>query len=158
MSVLTELLRGKGAHADPVACFNGLTLEQAGRRPLGAEQSIWQLLWHVNYWMEYEIRSMRGPEVPYPEHAAVSWPEDPLPASREDWDREQRRFAELLGQLSTLAGEPAGFGRMVHPKASETVGDVLWQMVAHNSYHIGQVVQLRRAFGAWPPATGGDTW
>jgi uncharacterized damage-inducible protein DinB len=48
--------------------------------------------------------------------------------------------------------------RVVHGKKTETVLDVLWQMVAHNSYHIGQVAMLRRAFGAWPPASGGDTW
>jgi hypothetical protein len=29
---------------------------------------------------------------------------------------------------------------------------------AHNSYHLGQVVQLRQMLGAWPPASGGLTW
>jgi uncharacterized damage-inducible protein DinB len=158
MTVLSDLLRGKGAHADPVACFDGLTLEQAGARPLGTEQSIWQLLWHLNYWMDYELRSMVGPEVPYPEHATVSWPEQPAPPSVEAWQRERQRFGDQLDRLAQLATEPAGFGKTVHPKAGETVGDVLWQMVAHNSYHIGQVVQLRRTLGAWPPRAGGDTW
>jgi uncharacterized damage-inducible protein DinB len=31
-------------------------------------------------------------------------------------------------------------------------------MAAHNSYHSGQIAMLLRAFGAWPPAGGGDTW
>src|SRR5882672_8134488 len=149
MTALTDLLRGKGAHADPVACFDGVTLEQAGRRPLGAEQSIWQLLWHLNYWMDYELRSIRGPEMAHPEHAALGWPADALPPSQSDWGRERKRFGEQLTQLAELASEPALLGRMVHSKAGETVEVVLWQMVAHNSYHIGQVVQLRRAFGAW---------
>jgi uncharacterized damage-inducible protein DinB len=46
----------------------------------------------------------------------------------------------------------------VHPAKGETVTDVLWQMVAHNSYHTGQIALLRRAFGFWPPPGGGDTW
>ena len=35
---------------------------------------------------------------------------------------------------------------------------VLWQTVAHNSYHTGQIAMLRRMLGAWPPQGGGDTW
>ena len=35
---------------------------------------------------------------------------------------------------------------------------VLWQTLVHNSYHIGQVVILRRALGIWPPRGGGDSW
>jgi uncharacterized damage-inducible protein DinB len=39
-----------------------------------------------------------------------------------------------------------------------TVHTALWEIVAHNSYHIGQVALLRRQAGAWPPERGGDTW
>jgi hypothetical protein len=35
---------------------------------------------------------------------------------------------------------------------------VLWQTLVHNSYHLGQVVQVRQALQAWPPKTGSDTW
>ena len=39
-----------------------------------------------------------------------------------------------------------------------TLEAVLWQMVAHNSYHAGQIALIRRALGVWPPRAGGDTW
>jgi uncharacterized damage-inducible protein DinB len=39
-----------------------------------------------------------------------------------------------------------------------TLEAVLWQMVAHNSYHVGQIAMIRRTLGAWPPCGGGDTW
>lgn len=39
-----------------------------------------------------------------------------------------------------------------------TVGRVLKQISAHNSYHVGQIAMLRRLFGAWPPRRGGDSW
>ena len=116
------------------------------------------MLWHLNYWMDYELRSITGPEVPYPEHAALSWPDGPSPPGAAAWEGERRRFLVQLDQLVALAGNAAALGRMVHPKAGETVGDVLWQMVAHNSYHIGQVVQMRRAFDVWDSKAGGDTW
>jgi uncharacterized damage-inducible protein DinB len=39
-----------------------------------------------------------------------------------------------------------------------TLEAVLMQMVAHNSYHTGQIAMIRRVLGAWPPRGGGDTW
>jgi len=160
-STLQLLLHGKGAHADTVASVSGLSPELAGKRPVGIEHTIWQLLVHMNYWMDYELRSIVGPEVPYPEHAADSWPNTDGPASASALVDEVRRFANQIKQLSDLAGrlnDNQLRSRVVHPAKQETVEDVLWQMVAHNSYHVGQVAALRRALGAWPPADGGDTW
>jgi uncharacterized damage-inducible protein DinB len=160
-NTLQLLLRGKGAHADTVACVSGLGPELAGKRLAGIEHTIWQLLVHMNYWMDYELRSIAGPEVPYPEHAAASWPSEDGPGSESAYSDEVRRFGDQIQRMVDLAGglehERSG-ARVVHSAKRETVEDVLWQMVAHNSYHIGQVATLRRAFGAWPPADGGDTW
>jgi uncharacterized damage-inducible protein DinB len=43
-------------------------------------------------------------------------------------------------------------------KVAGSLEDVFWQMVAHNSYHVGQIAMIRRVLGAWPPRAGGDTW
>lgn len=159
--ILQELLRGQGSHADPVAIVSGLSPELAGRPLAGAQHTIWQLVWHLNYWMDYELRSLAGPEVPYPEHAAESWPLSSAPTTIEEWDAEVERFARRVEALAAwgrrVAQDPEA-DRVVHPGQQERVSDVLWQMTAHNSYHAGQVALLRRAFGAWPPAGGGDTW
>src|SRR5258706_11089200 len=60
---LTELLQGKGAHADPIACVEDLTSELAARHVKGFPHSIGQLLFHMNYWMEYELRRIRGQHI-----------------------------------------------------------------------------------------------
>jgi len=158
---LRDLLRGRGAHADPVGSLEGLSLELAGRRLPGVDHSIWQLTWHMTYWMDYELRSLTGPEVPYPEHASVSWPAQAAPENDAGWRTEVARFRQQVEELSEWARRAITDGsgsRVVHPARGETVQDVLWQMVAHNSYHAGQVVLLRRMLGAWPAAAGGDTW
>ena len=41
---------------------------------------------------------------------------------------------------------------------STSVESVLWQIMVHNSYHVGQIAMLMRAFGLWPPRSGTDTW
>jgi uncharacterized damage-inducible protein DinB len=45
-----------------------------------------------------------------------------------------------------------------HKERAASLEAVLWQLVAHNSYHIGQIAMIRRILGAWPPKSGGDTW
>lgn len=162
---LTELLRGKGAHADPLACVEDLSAELAARSVAGFPHSIGQLVFHMNYWMEYEVRRIRGERPTYPEHSSESFPPGPSPADAEEWDRLRKRFAGLLAELVALAkSSPQEMQRQIEAvhdgdtKLAGTLEAVLGQMVAHNSYHTGQIAMIRRALGAWPPRGGGDTW
>lgn len=165
---LIELLYGKYAHANPVACVDDVSAELAGRRAEGVPHTIWEIVWHVNYWMDYEICRIHGEDPAYPGHASESWPADSFP-DEQAWNREVGRFSALLGELAELAGSdeetldrqvrpPAEVADPSHPRETVTVLDVLWQTAVHNSYHVGQVALLRRALGIWPPQGGGDTW
>jgi len=161
--VLTELVFGKHAHADSLACID-VSAEIAGQLPKGLPHSIWQLLWHMNYWMDHELRRIAGSPSPYPEHAAGSWP-DPTPPDPAPWHREVRRFSELLGQLAELGkataeelARPVATTHRSEAEHASTLEAVVWQTIVHNSYHLGQVVSLRQALGAWPPERGSDTW
>jgi len=162
---LTELLRGKGAHADPIACVEDISAELAGRQVGGFPHSIGQIVFHMNYWMDYELRSIRGQRPEYPEHASESWPAMPSPADAQEWDRLRRDLAWFLAQYAELAKSAGPELRREMESAQEgdqnvarTLEAVLWQMVAHNSYHVGQIAMMRRALGAWPPKAGGDSW
>jgi uncharacterized damage-inducible protein DinB len=164
-SALTELLRGKGAHADPLACVEDLSAELAARSVAGFPHSIGQLVFHMNYWMDYEVRRIRGDRPAYPEHSSESFPPAPSPADAQDWDQMRKRFAGLLADFIALAkSSPEEMQRQIETahdgdtKLAGTIEAVLWQMVAHNSYHTGQIAMMRRALGAWPPRGGGDAW
>jgi uncharacterized damage-inducible protein DinB len=162
---LTELLHGKGAHADPVACVEDLSAELAARQVEGFPHSIGQLVFHMNYWMDYELRRIRGQKPAYPEHNSESFPPTPSPADAQEWDRLRKNFTSLLADFAALAdSSPQEMRRQIETvhegdaKVAGTLEAVLWQMVAHNSYHTGQIALLRRMLGAWPPTGGGDTW
>jgi uncharacterized damage-inducible protein DinB len=162
---LTELLRGKGAHADPVACVEDLSAELAARHIDGFPHSVGQLIFHMNYWMEYELRRIRGERPVYPEHSSESFPIEPSPVDAGEWDQLRTRMANLLAAFAELAkSSPQELQREIESaydgdkKVAGTLEAVLWQMVAHNSYHVGQIAMVRRALGAWPPRGGGDSW
>ena len=161
--VLGELLYGKHAHTDSLACVD-VPADVAGQLPEWSAHSIWQLVWHMNFWMDHELKRIAGLPALYPEHASLSWPIMTAP-STDTWRRELARFGELLGRLAQHAGESAEqLGRAVpathgsEVEHASSLEAVLWQTIVHNSYHIGQVVVLRRALGVWPPQSGSDTW
>ncbi len=162
---LRELIYGQGAHVDPVACVEDLSAELAARPFSGYPHSIWQIVLHMNYWMDYELRKIAGKNPHCPDKAIESWPQHPEPASETSWQNARQEFVALLARLATLADSTSEeFARIVHdagpqktPRQS-TVSATLWQIMAHNSYHAGQIALLRRQAGAWPPERGGVTW
>jgi uncharacterized damage-inducible protein DinB len=162
--VALELLEGRGAHADPLACVADLSADLASRKPAGFTHSVFEIVAHLNYWMEYDMKRMRGAPDPYPEHASESWP-CAQNAQQAQWSKEVERFRELQEELATvcrsgmaswLSQAPATHSS--HERNASTVGAMIFQTITHNSYHIGQIVDLRRTLAAWPPSKGGDTW
>jgi uncharacterized damage-inducible protein DinB len=163
-TVMRELLRGKGAHADVLACVEGVPPEIAGRQVPGFPQSIYGVVWHAAYWMHYEVARIEGQLPRYPDHADASWPSQPAPGSEAEWAKTVAHFRAGIAALDALAALP---GDQAERKVALTSGttnqgdnvkDIVWQTLVHNSYHIGQVVLLRQALGAWPPASGTDSW
>jgi uncharacterized damage-inducible protein DinB len=159
-----ELLHGQAAHVDPIACVEDLPAELATRNVGGFPHSIAALVFHMNYWMNYELRRIREERPTYPEHAAESWPKNSKVAEAE-WDCVRRDFAWFLAEYERMAKSSAQeLQRQVESmregdkKHAGSVEAVLWQMAVHNSYHVGQIALIRRMLGAWPPRQGGDTW
>jgi uncharacterized damage-inducible protein DinB len=169
-STLRELVYGKGAHVDPVACIEDLSAEAAARTAGGYPHTIWQIIDHMSYWMDYELAKIDGKNPYYPNHAIESWPSHPDPAIdreavRQQWQASSRRFFDLLARMARLAeSDLSALDKRIQsagpPQAPRelTVRAMLYQITAHNSYHTGQIALLRRQAGAWPPERGGDTW
>ena len=160
---LTELLHGKGAQADPAACVEDVSPDLANSKVQGFPHSIADLVFHMNYWMDYELRRSRGQKPKHPEHNSESFLAEAVEPTQ--WRQLQEQFAALLAELVELGKSPRQeLDRQLESihagdmQVAGTLESVLWQMVAHNSYHTGQIALIRRALGAWPPRQGGDTW
>jgi uncharacterized damage-inducible protein DinB len=160
---IRELVYGKGAHVNPVACVEDLSAELASRRAASYPHSIWQVVEHMSYWMNHEVHRIEGKPLPYPEHSIDSFPALPYPAGESQWQTTRSRFNDLLARLASYAEADDSFHRRSVPPdkpsgSPTTVGAVVKQITVHNSYHVGQIAMLRRQFDAWPPQRGGDSW
>jgi uncharacterized damage-inducible protein DinB len=148
-----------------VAILADVPCSAAGRVLDGYPHSIWQVVGHMNYWMEYELQRIAGQRPHYPEHAIESWPTDLAPQDQADWDSAREglqngiaRLAELSKSAPEVLRAPVEAMHRKEEPISTSTESVLWQIMVHNSYHVGQIAVLMRAFGLWPPRAGTDTW
>jgi len=164
-AIYRELLRGQRAHVDPVACLEDVSATQAAQTIQGYPHSIWQIVGHMNYWMEYELERIAEKRPHYPEHAIESWPAEVAPRHEAEWQAAREDLAARIERLSVLSESSstalAAPVEAMHAKEeprSASVESVLWQIMVHNSYHVGQIAMLMRCFGFWPPRSGADSW
>ena len=149
MTPLQKLLIADGAFVTPAHVLEPLSADQAKTRPPGAPHSLYEELWHTDFWQRLMLSVIRGEPVSYPEHAAESWPEDNESLTDETWNAFVQRFLTELNEAAKIAGST---------ELQEKVRDELESLTAHNAYHFGRMVFLRQLLGLWPPPSGGDTW
>ena len=147
-------LSGEGAHVQVGEVFAGLDWKRAGERPAGVAHSAFETLNHITFWQEWAVAWLDGEDPATPRHAAGSWPGTQAPASAAEWKRAVARLGKGLRELEKRAGRP----ELAGSRGGKTQLEMLVTIGSHNSYHAGQVAQLRRMLGSWPPPSGGATW
>jgi uncharacterized damage-inducible protein DinB len=79
------------------------------------------------------------------------WPPSAKPPSPKAWSASVAAIRRDLAALKRLAADRKVdlFARIPHGSGQTYLREIL--LVAdHNAYHVGQLVALRRALGAWP--------
>ena len=142
---LLALLRMEGAHLNLDEAVKGFSLELRGVKPQGAPHTPWQLLEHLRIAQWDVLDFCRNPayqEMKWPDDY---WPKTEAPADAAAWDQSVEQFRRDLKSMEELvsdasvdltAGIPHGTGQTVLREAL-LVAD-------HNSYHLGQLVFVRK--------------
>ena len=150
---VVRLLDWHEAHATFDAAVSGLPSELRGRQPPGLPYSPWQLIEHIRLAqrdiLEFCIE---------PRYGERDWPEDYWPTRAEpptprSWDESVAAFRADRKALQAFVrdGKTDLGSRIPHGTGQTYLRSVL--LVAdHTSYHVGQLVAVRRLVGAWPPA------
>jgi uncharacterized damage-inducible protein DinB len=153
-TIVASSLDWEQAHAKLETVVKGLAVPLRGQRPPGYPHSVWELLEHIRITQHDLLDFCLNPD--YEEK--LRWPRDywsptPAPPSGDAWDHsiaEYRRDREALAQFTTeskvdlTAKIPRGTG--------QTYLRTILVAVDHASYHVGQIVSVRRLLGAWPGA------
>jgi hypothetical protein len=147
---LIWLLEGGHAHTkfdDAVADF---PKQHWGRRPEGVPYSAWELLEHIRLAQEDILRFSQSAEWVSPDWPKGYWPAKPAPEQDGDWNKSVRAIRKDLAEFIAMVRDPA---RDLHKKFPWGSGQTLIReallIADHNSYHLGQLVLVRRLVGAW---------
>jgi hypothetical protein len=147
---LVELLKGGSAHvavADVVADFPA---EKRGAYANGLEHTGWQLLEHIRIAQWDIVEFSRNPKHVSPDFPDGYWPKTPGPGDDAEWTKSVQSVASDLRAMIRLVTNPRTDLHAAFPWGD---GQTLLRegllLVDHNSYHLGQMVDLRRALGIW---------
>ena len=122
----------------------GLTAQQAAWKPPGGHHSIWEIVLHISFWREFELRKANGEPHDEAEIARRNWSE-PDEVSEAAWGGTGRGgdFGDgAVGWLAELQAQVKG-----GMEESEEKAQVLRCLLLHDAYHMGQIMHLRALQG-----------
>ncbi|MGB6686471.1 MAG: DinB family protein [Terracidiphilus sp.] len=145
-----KLLAGGDAHVDFDAAIENLPAELRGKRPPGAEHSPWELLEHMRIAQRDILEFSRNPEHKSPKWPEGYWPAKPVPPDKDAWDKSVRAFRHDLKAMCDLVADEKTdlFAKIPHGDGQTILREALLT-ADHNSYHLGELVLVRRLLGAW---------
>ena len=147
---LLYLLGGGGAHVDFDSVIAGWPAKLRGSKPKGLPHTAWQLLEHMRIAQWDILEFSRNPKYVSPEWPAGYWPPTDAPPSSAAWSKSVSTFRADLKAMMSLVSSPRRdlFVKIPHGEGQTILREAL--LVAdHNAYHLGELVYLRRALGAW---------
>jgi hypothetical protein len=147
---LIKLLSSEGAHLDLEDALRGLPPKLRGQRPPKQPHSIWELLEHMRIAQWDILEFSRNPKHNSPKWPEGYWPRTPAPLSAKAWSDSIKHFErdrEAMKQLVRDAKTDL-FAKIPHGEGQTILREAL--LVAdHNAYHVGEIVSVRQALGAW---------
>lgn len=151
---LQRALDWQDAHAPFAAAVAGLAPELRGKTAAGFVHTPWQLVDHMRRAQHDILDFCQNPW--YKEE--LHWPDDYWPASAEPptpdaWDESIAACNRDLAAFQELAGDARYdlFAKIPHGTGQTYLRELLL-VIDHNAYHVGQIVAVRKALGAWSPA------
>lgn len=142
---LIEFLRGGSAHLDFKSAIKDFPPALYGKKPEGVPYSAWQLLEHLRIALHDILDFSVNPKYTALEWPKDYWPESAAPLSANDWKTSVRAIEADMAEFERLAGDP---GSNLYAKIPWGDGQtLLWEILLagdHNSYHLGQLVMLKK--------------
>jgi len=145
------LLKGGGAHVHFMDALDGFPAGKYGTFANGLPHTGWQLLEHARLAQWDILEFSRNPKHVSPPFPGGYWPKTPAPANDQAWNESVAVFQRDLEAMVHLVRDPRTdiFAKLPHGQGQSILREAL-VLADHNAYHLGQLVYLRRALGAWP--------
>lgn len=147
---LLELLNGGHAHTTFEEAIKGLPGNLRGAKPDKFPHSPWMILEHLRIaqWDILEFSCSEKHESPkFPDGY---WPKSETPPSEEAWTKSLKQFESDLKAMKDLVKNPKTdlFAKIPWGDGQTILREAML-IADHNSYHVAQLVDVRRLLGDW---------
>jgi hypothetical protein len=143
---LRSALKGDQSHLDFASALKDFPPGQRGHKPAGVPHSAWQLLEHLRIAQHDILEFSRNPKYKSPKWPEGDWPGEETPPNAQAWDasveaftKDARAFAKLIQNEDEDLFKP-----FAHGDGQNLLREAL-VLAAHNSYHLGQLVFLKKS-------------
>jgi hypothetical protein len=148
---LVALLKGGQAHAtfsDAVAHFPPNHIQE---RPVNTPYSAWQLVEHIRIALHDILEFATNAEYVELEWPDGYWPKNPGPGKDESWNATVKAIHADLKSFEALVRSPDSnlYATIPWGKNGETLLRQVLLAADHTSYHVGELILLRRVLGIW---------
>jgi hypothetical protein len=148
---LAKALDWGEAHPDFATAVADFPEDLRGVVPPGFPHSAWELLEHLRIalWDIIEFtKDARHKSPPWP---AGYWPSSRVPPQEEAWGQCVESITDLLEEMRGLILDRSRPLLEPFPRSQgQTLMREALLIADHNAYHLGEIVQLRKALKAWP--------
>lgn len=146
--VLLEQLRTTHSEEDwfvPASvAVEGLTAEQAMWSPGNGNHSVGQLAYHIWYWDQRSLEKFKGEkQAPFDGNNNETF--DKFTAAQ--WDDLVKKLNQVLADWESAVAS-------ADDKKLAENASLIAHVGAHNAYHIGQILYVRKLHGVWNPDKG----
>ena len=134
--------------------LQGVTAAEAVRTSSENINSIWQIVNHLIFWNEDVIYRIKGTENPHkPESNEETFGNQGNPEDEIGWGKTVQRLNEVMIELKTvIAGLEDEKLKTLYAPDRYSIERLLSNIMMHNSYHIGQIILLRKLQSSWDGA------
>jgi hypothetical protein len=147
---LAAILDWHEAHAGLSAAIADFPSKLRGVVPENLPHSGWQLLEHIRITLWDIVEFSRDARHKSPQWPEGYWPKETAPPNGEAWDKTVK---EIESQVEAMRGLINDHERDLFAPLPHGSGQTLLRQVLlaadHNTYHVGQLVLVRKALGAW---------
>lgn len=135
--------------------IEGLTVEQAAWKPDDSVNCVWETLSHLYYYNNAYLQRFKGIEYEY-DVADNNETFNTGEYTEAEWQADVARYDAVMSEWRSLiaAADASKFSEPVPTNMSRNWADLIADVNAHNAYHGGQIVLLRKLQRAWDAGSG----
>ena len=147
-SILLEQLRTTHNEKDwfvPISvAVEGLTAEQASWKDGSGNHSVGQLSNHLLFWNKRELLKFKGE------------PEEKFSGNNDETfnNFDSKKWSDTVKQLDQVMIELEKLVETVDDNKLQALASEIAHIGTHNSYHVGQIIFVRKLQGSWNPDKG----